>query len=429
MKKKSFTGKVVTELQCEPGRSQSLYFDAKTPGLGLRITKMGKRNYIFETKLHGQTVRTTIGSIDTWPLDKAREEASRLKVLTDQGVDPRQLKKEKKAADEARRKKEKLGAITVGEVWVEYINERKPLWSERHYRDHVTVMHSGGDVRWRSNELTVPGVLASLSPVRLADLSEERINAWARIESTNRPTQARLSLRLLKAFLSWCGRHPVYKEIVTSNAAQSRNAKEALGKPESKNDTLQREQLPAWFQAVRQINNPIISAYLQVLLLTGRRREEIMALKWDDCDFQWNSLTIKDKVEGGQVIPLTPYVKHLLGGLPRRNQWVFSSPTAASGRLTEPTKQHNKVCSITNVTLSIHGLRRSFASLSEWVETPAGIAAQIQGHKPQDVRGRHYIRRPLDLLRLWHTKIEFWILEQAGIEFVHDDQPGLRIVK
>lgn len=57
----------------------------------------------------------------------------------------------------------------------------------------------------------------------------------------------------------------------------------------------------------------------------------------------------------------------------------------------------------------------------------SGIAAQIQGHKPSGVREKHYIRRPLDLLHLWHVKIEAWILEQAGIEFV-PAQPGLRVV-
>ncbi|WP_254776404.1 hypothetical protein [Nitrosomonas sp. Nm34] len=96
------------------------------------------------------------------------------------------------------------------------------------------------------------------------------------------------------------------------NAAQSKIARESLGKAKAKNDVLQKEQLPAWFQAVRQIQNPVISTYLQTLLLTGRRREEVMMLKWEDCDFQWNSLTIKDKVEGSQVIPLTPYVSHTL---------------------------------------------------------------------------------------------------------------------
>ena len=27
-----------------------------------------------------------------------------------------------------------------------------------------------------------------------------------------------------------------------------------------------------------------------------------------------------------------------------------------------------------------------------------------------------YKARPIDLLRMWHTKIEAWILEKAGIE-------------
>jgi hypothetical protein len=72
-------------------------------------------------------------------------------------------------------------------------------------------------------------------------------------------------------------------------------------------------------------------------------------------------------------------------------------------------------------------LRRSFATLSEWTETPAGIAAQIQGHAPQGVREQNYIRRPLDLLRKWHVKLEAWMLEQAGVSFVADGT-GLRLI-
>jgi len=77
---------------------------------------------------------------------------------------------------------------------------------------------------------------------------------------------------------------------------------------------------------------------------------------------------------------------------------------------------------------SLHGLRRSFGTLSEWVEVPAGIVAQIMGHKPSAIAEKHYIQRELDLLHLWHVKIESWILEQAGIEFV-PVQAGLRAVK
>jgi len=72
-------------------------------------------------------------------------------------------------------------------------------------------------------------------------------------------------------------------------------------------------------------------------------------------------------------------------------------------------------------------VRRSFANLCEWIEVPAGIGAQIQGHKPQGMREQGYIRRPLDLLRKWHIKIEAWILEQAGLEFV-PVQAGLHVI-
>lgn len=427
MRRENFTARSVAGFQCELGKEQTIFSDAKTPGLGLRVTKSGSKSYIFETKLHGKTLRITIGNIQAWPLGKAQAEAARLKVLIDQGIDPREIEAEKKAATIAKKQKEALECLTFGEAWLNYIEERKPFWSDSHYKDHLKMIHPGGAIRYRSDKLTVPGSLASFLNISLKNLTPELLNQWAKKE-VNRPTQARLAMRLMRAFLNWCVEYSTYKNIVSSNAASNKAIRETLGKPKVKNDALQREQLPAWFEAVRQIQNPVISAYLQALLLTGARREELAHLRWEDIDFQWNSLTIRDKVEGQRVIPLTPYVSFLLGSLPRRNQWVFSSPTAASGRLIEPNKQHSKVCSIIGVDISLHGLRRSFASLCEWIEMPAGIAAQIQGHKPQGVREKNYIRRPLDLLRMWHVKIESWILEQAGIEFV-PAQAGLHVVK
>ena len=59
----------------------------------------------------------------------------------------------------------------------------------------------------------------------------------------------------------------------------------------------------------------------------------------------------------------------------------------------------------------------NFGSLTEWLETPAGVVAQIQGHKPSATAEKHYKRRPLDLLRVHHMRIEAWILEQAGVAF------------
>ncbi len=428
----------ITDFQCPKDKAQAFLWCDDPAGLAVRATVKGAKSYIFQTKVKGQSMRVTIGDVSVWSISAAQAEARRLQIQIDQGNDPRQVK----ADNEANKKAAKLAkeaqaaalvmqeareSVTLGMAWLEYIAARKLLWSEAHHHDHIKAMQAGGKQRTRSPKLTMPGTLASLAAVRLVDLTPDRLAEWAKVESTKRPTRARLALRLLKAFLFWCARHPTYKAIITTNAAQSRDARESLGKAKPKNDVLQREQLPAWFAAVKQIGNPVISAYLQTLLLIGSRREELAKLRWEDVDFQWNSLTIKDKVEGLRVVPLTPYVAHLLASLPRRSEWVFNSPTAASGRLTDPRAAHHKACAVAGLDMTLHGLRRSFASLCEWTETPAGIAAQIQGHAPQGVREQNYIRRPLDLLRMWHVKIEAWILEQAGIEFV-PVKLGLRVV-
>lgn len=109
---------------------------------------------------------------------------------------------------------------------------------------------------------------------------------------------------------------------------------------------------------------------------------------------------------------------HLLAALPRRNEWVFSSTASATGCLwTEPNNPHTRACRAVGLEgLTLHGLRRSFKSLTEWLEVPVGVVAQIMGHKPSATAEKHYTVRPLDLLRVHHEKIEAWILEQAGVK-------------
>ena len=376
----------------------------------------------------------TIGSPQTWTIEQAESEARRPQTIVDSGKDPRQVKQdeieairqataERSAAELAAKHAAERDALTFKAVWEAYIADRAPHWGERHHADHFKLIKEGGEPRTRSKKkVTEPGPLATLAHVRLVDLVPDRIETWAKLEAEKRPTSARLAHRMLKAFLNWCMEHPVYGGAVTSNAARSKRAREVLGKPGVKSDSLQREQLAAWFAAVRNLGNPVMSAYLQTLLLTGARPDEIMAMQWEDLNLQWKALTIRDKVEGERKIPLTPYVASLLAGLPRRNEWVFSS--TKQGHITSPNYQQKSVCKIAGIEeLTLHGLRRSFKSLSEWLDLPAGVIAQIQGHKPSATVEKHYTNRPLDLLRVHHEKLEAWILEQGKI-FICWDSPA-----
>jgi integrase len=324
-------------------------------------------------------------------------------------------------------------AVTVGEAWAAYMAARQPRWGERTYKDHEALSKAGGIPASRGTRglgKTIAGPLHPLLALPLHDLDSPTIESWAAREAKTRATQARLAWRCLKAFLNWCAEQPEYATVLPAvNAAKTKKTREALGKAGVKQDALLKEQLSVWFDAVQKIGNPVTAAYLQTLLMTGARPGEILALRWEEINVKWRGLTIRDKVEGERVIPLTPYVSHLLAALPRRNEWVFSSATAADGMLTIPRNSHGAACVVAGVEVTLHGLRRSFKSLTEWLEIPAGVVAQIMGHKPSATAEKHYTVRPLDLLRLHHEKIEAWILEQAGIVFDPKAAPAaLRVV-
>jgi integrase len=417
----------IAALRCEEGKSQ--IFLRSDNGLGVRAT-VGSKSFIFQARIHGKAARITIGDVKAWTIPQAENEARRLKVLVDSGIDPRQVKSDQLAkaqADEfARNQVSFKDNVTVQEAWSAYVAERsvatlngKPEWGERHKEHIKLITQSGGGAFKYNNGVKREGALVPLLSKRLIDLDSDAVKAWLECEIPKAPTAATKTFSTLRAFMSWCAQHPTYSSVAKLDACKTDIVRRIVPASKNKpNDSLRRAQLKPWFTTVTKINSPIIPAYLQCLLLTGARRNELAALKWDDVDFKWGSMTIRDKVDGLRTIPLTPYVSHLISTLPRRNAYVFSSPTAASGRLENPNKQHNRA--LNNAALppiTIHGLRRSFATLSEWVEVPAGVVAQIMGHKPSAIAEKHYVQRELDLLALWHNRIEAWILNEAGISY------------
>ena len=442
-KNQNFTAGRVEAYKCEAGKEQSILWDGKTPSLGLRATAKGAKSYIFQTKLHGKTLRLTIGDVRTHTISKAQAEANRLKVLTDQGIDPRELAKSQKEESEAKAAEEKSKELLVSEVWSEYLEyqkdkmkrphiERGKKWGARHLKDHENLSQAGGEDRKRSKEKTKAGVLYPLMPMRMADITADVLRDWQKVEASTRANNARQGFEMFRAFWRWCSIRPEYANLINVNAVESKELRDEVPSRKSKRfDVLDRAQLKPWFKAATSLNSPVAKAYLQALILTGARREEMANLQWADVDFQWNVLWLKDKVEEqGRKIPLTPYLRSLIEPLPRRNEWVFSSPSSKEGRYTDPSVSHHRVLSLAQLPpVTIHGLRRTFASLAEWVEMPVGIVAEIMGHKPSATAEKHYKSRPLELLGIWHTKYEAWILEQAGIEFKpQEGAQGLKLV-
>ena len=449
MAKIVFTAGLVAGFKCPPDKTQAFLWDAQLPGMGLRATRAGSAAFVFQSTHNARTLRLTIGSPQVWTITQARAKAGELARQIAAGRDPRGVNVGGVGTG-VNRASTPCRLVTVDAAWAEYLLERRPSWSERHYRDHVEKAAPGGvptarsgscrsngvggvsgvggvgDVR--SAALTLPGPLASLLPLPLRDLDAATVAAWAKREVSKRPTSARLAWRLLAAFLGWCAEQPAFAALLpAANPARTKASAAVLGAPTRKSDALQREHLPAWFKAVRALPNPVVSAYLQTVLLTGARPGELLALRWTDLNPQSASLTLRNRtyrtldnltLNKTCELPLTPYVANLLTPLARRNEWVFAGQR---GRIVaRPNELHTRACTQAGLpALTLHSLRRSFKTLSEWLQVPPPVVAQLMGQPASGRDGRDGrgggSPRHMALLHQHQVRIEAWILELAGV--------------
>ena len=119
--------------------NQTIYWDAKTPGLCLRVTASGHKSFVFESKLHGRTIRLTIGDIRTWTVGDAQREATDLKSLVDKCIDPRKQRAEQMAAADALHQDAGGRETTFGEAWNTDTTARKVEWNARQLSDDVGI--------------------------------------------------------------------------------------------------------------------------------------------------------------------------------------------------------------------------------------------------------------------------------------------------
>jgi integrase len=444
-----FTRPLVDRFKCPADKAQAFKWDATQPGLGLRVTPAGKPAYVFQSEFQGRTLRMTIGSPDAWSIPQAQERARELQRQIDAGRDPREVKAETIAADVAKRTAEVADVLTVAEVWPRYMAEGKPkrkaAWKPRYMADLKAAASLGGTPKKRGKGKTKPGHLAALMPLRLASIDQDVIREWYAREAKTAPIQAARAVAMFSGFLGWCATKKDLRALVQKDAARASELGDVLPGVNKRRDALEIDQLRAWFAGTCKLRSRAATAYLQALVLTGARREELAALRWADVDFQWQKLTIADKVESTRVIPLTPYMAWLLDGLPRHNEWVFASVrrskarkgapsqwvnASASGRIAEPRAPHAEVLADAGIPhVSIHGLRRTFSLLGEAAGAPAGAIAQVMGHKPSAI-AEGYRPRSIDALRPYLAQIERFILDKAGSTFdpATVARRGLRVV-
>jgi integrase len=186
---------------------------------------------------------------------------------------------------------------------------------------------------------------------------------------------------------------------------------------------LQADELPRFFEALAQEPSDIIRDYFLLALLTGARRANVQAMRWEEIDFSRAEWRIpKTKNQTPHTIALTKEAVEVLRKRKAtvKSDYVFPS-TGKSGHLVEPKKGWLRILERGNLTnLRIHDLRRTLGSWQARTGASLAIIGKSLNHKsPQATT--IYARLDLDPVRASVEKATEAMLNAAKIASITEE--------
>lgn len=131
-----------------------------------------------------------------------------------------------------------------------------------------------------------------------------------------------------------------------------------------KTEMLSDEQISSFLTALDEHPDPFFSLYMRFITFTGVRRTAALALRWEDCDFDRNFITLRGATAKNgktKAIPMNNTVRALLLNIPHANGEFVFPQNHADSYTTRARKLADKA-GLPKDFRPIHGLRHNFAS-------------------------------------------------------------------
>ena len=311
-------------------------WDRAVTGLGLRIYPSGKKSFVLSYRSSGRKRLMVLGTFGVMTIDEARVDARKKLVKARDGKDP---------LDESRRAAK---GQTFGDLAAAYIEDHakpnKKTWKEdeRRLKQHIPAGWRGR----RADSIT----RADVNPL------------YAKIRA-RAPYEANRLLALLQ-HLFRLGQEWGHIPEGTPNPAVV--SKEARFKERKRKRWVTPEELPALAHAIDQEPNIYVRSGIWLLLLTGLRKAELLAVRrHEDIDWTRGVLRLPETKSGEeQSASLSGPALAIMQATPAMEGNPYLLPGAKKGHhlvnIDLPWRRIRKAAGLEDVRL--HDLRRTVGS-------------------------------------------------------------------
>ena len=378
-----------------------VYWDSGCPGFGVKVTPKGRKVFIllYRTGGAGSKLRKyTIGPYGRVTLHQARLAAQKVFAAKLEGRDP---------AAEKRESKRRVVADSVEDLLETFIAQR------------LSQNRSGGEIaRLLRREIGKAWTGKSIHEISKRDVVE----VIAAIEQRGAPIAANKTLKSIKTFLRWS----VGRAVLDQSPAEGvpLPAKEV-----ARDRVLNDRELAQVILAAREIGGPY-DGIVELLALTGQRREEVARLSWEELDLVQRVWTVpKNRTKNGKahVVHLSDQSLAVLNRADQRGPLVFSLLGAKPFK--EFSRAKRRLDELTGVTgWRLHDLRRTCVSGIARLGVAPHVADKILNHQAGTISGVAAVYQRHEFLAERQKALDIWGAHVGKLLKYADARTELRIV-
>jgi integrase len=345
-----------------PAQGNKVIFDEAVKGFGCRVTAAAAKSFVlrYRRRADGRQRLFTIGSYPDWSTGVARDEAKRLKRAIDGGADP------------VGELEDSRGAPTVADLCTRFLKDHLPRVrpaTQRDYRQQIAV-----------------DILPAFGRMKVATVSHADVDAFHRRISERAPTHANRVLACLSKAFSLSVRWGWRADNPCRGVERNQEHKRVR--------YLSGTELERLTKALEELRDQGAANAVRLLLLTGCRRGELLAARWDDFDLEagvWTKPGSTTKQKTTHHVPLSQAACQLLAGmreLANNAEYLFPARfTPHRLDLDDAWGALRKAADIPNVRL--HDLRHTYASVlaSQGLSLP--VIGALLGHSTAGTTHRY----------------------------------------